>query len=226
MLPVFGHFLASTLLSRRTLTAALLGVYLLTAAGVPLPAGGLAHSDELYPCANHACGCPDAEHCWRSCCCFTLAERFDWARQHNVRPPDYAIAAAESAGLDLSWLGIKSPKAAAVASCCDHATGGSLPPCCQKHVAACCEHEHGDQDCCAHVATTKRPAGKTDYIVAWRAMGCHGESMNWVAAAPTLLVLPPTFSHALPLVKWLGPAMSETAGCTSSAPELPPPERA
>src|SRR3954470_456778 len=87
--------------ARRTVSAAILAVYVVTAAGVPIPTGGHFASDEAYPCASHACGCPSAEQCWRSCCCFTLAERFEWAREHSVRPPDFAIAAAQTAGLDL-----------------------------------------------------------------------------------------------------------------------------
>ncbi len=110
MLSAVSRYLATIFLSRRSLSATLLLVYVVTAAGVPIPVGGIAHTGELYPCASHACGCPDAEHCWRSCCCFTLAERFDWAREHNVRPPEYAIAAAKNAGVDLCWLGIESVK--------------------------------------------------------------------------------------------------------------------
>src|SRR6185503_5404577 len=98
-----GHLLITCLFGRRSVGAALLTAYVLTASGVPLPTPSMPHTDEHYPCAGGACGCTSAEHCWRSCCCHTLAERFAWAREHNVRPPEYAIAAAKVAGVDLAW---------------------------------------------------------------------------------------------------------------------------
>ncbi|MFO0789484.1 MAG: hypothetical protein U0805_08500 [Pirellulales bacterium] len=78
-------------------------IYATTAVGVPLPlVVGASKSGELFPCADCACGCATAEQCWRSCCCHTLAERIAWAHEHNVRPPDYALAAARTAGLNLA----------------------------------------------------------------------------------------------------------------------------
>ena len=114
---------------RRSISAALLAAYILTAAGIPLPYAGSHHSDELYPCANCACGCASAEHCWRSCCCHTLAERIAWAQAHNVRPPGYAIDEARVAGLDLAWLGVSKSSSAdgvRVATCCDRALQTNL----------------------------------------------------------------------------------------------------
>ena len=224
MLRLSRHRLISVHPGRRSLSAALLAVYVFTAAGVPLPTGHVAHSDELYPCSNCACGCASAEQCWRSCCCHTLAERFAWAREHNVRPPEYAIAAAKLARLDLAWLGIKSSPqiATSASSCCRQVANSSAPrPCCQKRAsAATCA---GGQVC--HKSGEKK--SKNDgQVVMWRALACHGQSMNWLAAVPTLIVARPQESYALPVVAWLGPAHSETAERGSSSPEVPPPERA
>src|SRR3954447_10580110 len=89
----------------RSARVALLAVYIVTAAGVPLPAGHAAHkSGELYPCSDCECGCASAEQCWRSCCCHSMAERMAWARVHGVRPPEFAIAEARRARIDLVWL--------------------------------------------------------------------------------------------------------------------------
>src|SRR6478672_3896646 len=142
MLPRVGRLLAAIFFGRRPLSAALLLVYVVTAAGVPIPVARVAHTGELYPCADHACGCPDAEHCWRACCCFTLAERFDWARQHQVRPPEYAIAAAKSAGIDLCWLGIESVKHQdeSCPHCAAKLAASTVPPCCQSKEKSCCDH--------------------------------------------------------------------------------------
>src|SRR5436190_14983308 len=92
-------------LHRRLISAALAAMYIVTAAGIPLPAGNLARkSGELFPCSDDGCGCASAEQCWRSCCCHSLAERFEWAREHKVRPPEFAIDEARRTGVDLAWL--------------------------------------------------------------------------------------------------------------------------
>src|SRR3954453_10842217 len=97
----------------RFTSAMLLVSYAFTAIGVPLPAGASeTRGDELFPCSDHACGCPSAEQCWRSCCCHTLAERFAWAREHKVRPPEYAIAEARRDGIDVAWLHPTAPGSA------------------------------------------------------------------------------------------------------------------
>ena len=130
---------------RRSVSAALLAVYAVTAAGVPLP-GGVPpkQTNERYPCEHCQCGCRSAEQCWRSCCCRTLAERFEWARENNVRPPDYAIDAAMLAGMDLSWLGIKSGKSCVVAcpACCSHSSDARRPGCCRSHASCCARASH------------------------------------------------------------------------------------
>src|SRR5262245_30068896 len=127
MLPVYRHRLPFPRLVRRAISSALVVIYFVVAAGVPLPGGSQPHDlSEDYPCAHCACGCGSAEQCWRSCCCHTLAERMAWAREHNVRPPEYAIAEARSAGVDLAWL--ESGKRPA---CCEQNVTSQLPPCCQ-----------------------------------------------------------------------------------------------
>src|SRR5690242_4754077 len=103
---------------RRTARLALLVGYAITAAGVPLPAGNVAHkSGEFFPCSDCACGCASAEQCWRSCCCHSLAERMAWARVHGVRPPEYAIAEARRARIDLAWL-VEPTGAGSKSPCC------------------------------------------------------------------------------------------------------------
>ncbi len=225
MLSAISRLLATIFLSRRSLSAALLLVYVVTAAGVPIPVVGVAHTDELYPCASHACGCPDAEHCWRSCCCFTLAERFDWAREHKVRPPEYAVAAAKNAGIDLCWLGIESAKHHDGDGCpyCANKklVAKTLPPCCQAKVKSCCEH--ATHACCRQESKQQQNAAG-DHIVAWRALACHGQSMNWLAAVPSLIVPASNLSYGLPRISWLGAATSDTVSCIPTSPSVPPPE--
>jgi hypothetical protein len=62
----------------------------------PLPAPVVkTKASRPFPCRHHACGCRDAEACWRDCCCFTAAEKVAWARRHGVAPPQFLLAAAD-----------------------------------------------------------------------------------------------------------------------------------
>ena len=94
--------------------------------------------------------------------------------------------------------------------------------CCSKQRTCCDSHT---KSCCKSHPTPKSET-KSDFVVAWRALACHGQSLHWLAAVPTLIAVPLDFLHELPLVEWLGPPPSETAGVISDLPAVPPPERA
>jgi hypothetical protein len=227
MLRIFGFFRAVAINRRRLLCAVLLAVYIVTAAGIPLPAGIDSQASlELYPCAKSKCGCASAEHCWRSCCCHTLAERIAWAREHGVRPPDFAIAAARQSGLDLAWLENRGdgPHAESCSEACCGTGATSEPATSRKSIAACCENV--PRSCCATVKSQQQRSSDTDNIVAWRALRCHGHSLNWLAAVPTLIIVRPGLSLDRPIFAWLGPTTSEGADGLSVHPDVPPPERA
>jgi hypothetical protein len=193
-------------------------MYLITAAGIPLPAGNLARkSGEFFPCSESACGCASAEKCWRSCCCHTLAERIAWAREHGVRPPEFAIAVARRARIDLAWL-IEPTGAASKrlsASCCAHQLQGNAHACCHAK-KACCDDHHNQQS----------SEGKSNRVIGWKALNCQGHSANWLAAVPTLISTNYEQLDELPLIEWLGPAHSEYADRDSDLPAIPPPRRA
>jgi hypothetical protein len=206
---------------RRVLCAALALLYITIASGVPAPIGRpLGKGGELFPCSTCGCGCATAEQCWRSCCCHTLAERMEWARKHGVRPPDHAIVKAQAEGLDLAWLGIPS-----LPSCCNQIAKNSLPPSCQKRAAAtCC---NSARSCCDRSNEPHDGSkGGRDHVIAWRALACHGQSLNWLSATLTLVAERPTVSLELPIVTWLGPASSDSPDSIAPSPEVPPPELA
>jgi hypothetical protein len=75
---------------RRLCAGVTLAAYLTAALGVPLPAATAKDVSAPFPCQDHPCGCRTAEQCWTNCCCFTPEQRWAWARQRAVRPPDYA----------------------------------------------------------------------------------------------------------------------------------------
>ena len=199
----------------RAARVALLAIYIVTAAGVPLPAGHEAHkSGELYPCSHCACGCATAEHCWRSCCCHSLSERMAWARVHGVRPPESAIAEARRTKLDLAWL--DEPTAV-----------GSKAECCARQLMAesmvCC---HAKQACCGdHHGQEQHPTqSNSNRVIGWKALTCQGHSANWLAAVPTLVSTSGEQLDQLLLIQRLGPNLSEYAGRGTTLPAIPPPE--
>jgi hypothetical protein len=213
-------------LLRRSVVAAMLAAYVVVAAGVPLPtASRPATSSERYPCEACGCGCDSAEHCWRNCCCHTLAERLAWAETNSVKPPDFALEAATLAGLDSGGRPLAQKAVRIVAS---FETNLKTPSCCHAEHAktSCCKSSTSSHTCCAsHDKPQARP-DTANVIVAWRAFACHGQSFNWLAAVPTLISVDLHLSDQLPLVAWLGPHASASAAGEAIVPTPPPPERA
>ena len=211
---------------RRCFVAAMLAAYVAVVAGVPLPAGKTQHkSGELFPCASSSCGCDSADTCWSGCCCHTLPQRLAWAKQNNVRPPEFALVEARRAGLDTSpWNG--SPKlvkaTVAAKSCCSSKNSvAAAPSCCSKKTAAagtCCSSKRDSK-------SDDNDRNNSDRnIIGWRALACHGQSLNWLAAVPTLITVELELADEFPLVAWLGPHSSDIAAGFDDAPTPPPPE--
>ena len=48
-------------------------------------------SDTPFPCQHRTCGCATASQCWQQCCCFSDPEKLAWAREHQVRPPEWFL---------------------------------------------------------------------------------------------------------------------------------------
>ena len=201
-------------IGRRCLCALLLGAYILTAAGIPLPlASPAAESGEAYPCAMNRCGCDSAERCWRSCCCHTLAERIAWASRNGVRPPAIAIAQARAAGIDMSLLAQAGDAAQRAANCCAADRLTKKPACCtvRQEVPRTEESNRSAED---------------DHIIGWRALACRGHSIHWFAAVPMLIAPPRGLVDGLPLIERRAPSVSESAMGVPDAPDVPPPEAA
>jgi hypothetical protein len=202
----------------------LLAAYVITAAGVPLPSGRQVYkSDELFPCAKSTCGCRTAEQCWRSCCCHSFAERIAWARTHGVRPPDYAIAQAKAAGLDMSWLGRSTDTIACNSkACCEVVQIKPAHSCCEKRLAA--SSTKPARSCCSHQHNSHPSTSTATRVVAWQSLKCNGQSQNWLAAVPILIVVRHAHSKDLPFSGWLKPLVSDRALSLPDRPAVPPPE--
>ncbi len=202
---------------RASFIGSLAAIYVVVAAGVPLPKiSRSATSGERFPCESCDCGCDSAEHCWRSCCCHTLAERLAWAKENGVTPPDFALAAARDADLDSGGrpLAAKAVRVVmATKSCCTH-----------QHEHDCCKSATATRACCNSRRSSPTNSRESAAIVAWRALGCRGQSLHWLAAVPTLIAIDLTLCDQMPLVAWLGPHSSEVAAGVADVPTPPPPE--
>lgn len=200
---------------RRCICAVLALAYTVTASGVPIFVGKQRHEKvgEPFPCMAGSCGCKTADQCWRSCCCHSLAERLAWARRNGVQPPAFALAQARAVGLDVSTLASHCAR-------CDDATS-----CCRDDLQVSAPAKPEDS-CCTDLRSAAASSTSSDQIVAWRALACRGQSMNWLAAVPQLVFSQPRMSQQMPLISWLGPSSSDVAIGQSRDPAVPPPERA
>jgi hypothetical protein len=188
-------------------------MYLVIAAGVPLPMAATVEKDlsQPFPCMNSPCGCQNAEQCWTSCCCHTPAERLAWAISHGVTPPACLIAAAKNA----------SESKSAAASCCSKKTAccSTKNSCCAKSSHSCdystadcndADHDHDEHN---HARPT---ANRTVILI--HALGCQGHGTDWLAGFVAL---------APKVVNWeYRPQPTATVAvfnCDSSSSASPPP---
>jgi hypothetical protein len=199
--------------------------YVVTAGGIPIPLASLPkESGELFPCMAGSCGCSTADQCWRSCCCHSLDERIAWAYRRGIQPPAFVAAQARAAGIDLAWLTRPSRNTSNEATSCCRAQQQVRPN-------GCCPSDQPETQSKGIVRSCReKPFAKAgsddggDKIVAWRALACRGQSMNWLSAVPPLISLPPELVYELPLTGWLSPPRSDWEDGQSSSPAVPPPE--
>src|SRR4051812_1081402 len=141
-------------------------MYLCVAVGVPFPIPGISKDvSQSFPCMHSQCGCRNAEQCWRSCCCHTLAERFEWARQNGVRPPVLAIEQAKNAGLDVTWLAgrnDKKPNVSVRPRCIASSKGAAHSCCTDRSTTAAIETKHS---CCSGRHENPQVQRATDRVV-------------------------------------------------------------
>jgi hypothetical protein len=203
---------------RRCVSVALLVIYVAVAAGVPLPLEPRAQtSGTPFPCMAGRCGCLSAEHCWRSCCCHSLAERIAWARAHRVRPPEDALAVARQSGLDVSWFDDSSKDC--VSETIDREDSG-------HRESQLVELASTKRCCLSNHRHRSAPTVTQGSVIGIRALACHGVVQNLVTATPTLVSARSEFCFSLPLFAWLGPHESFRPVSISLCPAVPPPELA
>lgn len=164
-------------LGNRLIRILCLQYYCIVLLGAPVPivngeaVGQTEESQQTFPCAGGTCGC-SFEHCWSSCCCHTLAERLNWARKNNVRPPKAAIKEALRAGLDVSSWNQPNRKDLS----CKEEDAKQLRKCC----------ETGESQTKPNIGQHADNAHEWKGVVIVKAMSCRGIAFAWstIAAAP------------------------------------------
>lgn len=205
MLPQIGSPTASSQRALRWIGRCALMGYLLAALGLanPLtwfPAGAGKDLSRPFPCMHGACGCGNADQCWKSCCCHTLEERLAWARRHRVRPPQYVLNRLPTAERQLL---------------------GRID--CGNGPTAVAAGEPQTRDCCApreaDLETAKSPAG----ITLLRPQQCRGVDQDWQGLPVSIPTLAFTWSGAVLPGDWLF-ADSVAADSVAHQPPAPPPQ--
>jgi hypothetical protein len=150
----------------------------------------------------------------------SVEERWAWAREHHVEPPEYAERPSSEPGSEPP-AGKKKPHR----SCCSHHSGedpDATEPC-------CCE-ESADPDSPPSVTgTTVKPEAKKPTrgkSVRWAlgiaALKCKGLSTLWVTAGVVGLTIEIDVQPVPSVPEWL-PAFNESPRSTPLPPLDPPP---
>lgn len=183
-------------LGRRLCAGVALVAYLGTAIGLPLPSFARKDHSIPFPCQDNPCGCRTAEQCWRHCCCLSVEERWAWAQEHNITPPDYAERPPEG------W----DEKPQRGKDCCESA---DQPAC------SCCRHAAAPQP---------KPAPGPQWQLGVASLRCRGLSTLWVSVAAALPPAPPlAWEPCLPPGDWL--QISDPTAALIPSPPLEPPPR-
>jgi len=187
---VLRNILKSRLLAHRIGIILVLLAYGLTSLGCPLPSPKIKVGNVPFPCQDHPCGCQTAEECWQHCCCFTPAQHWAWAREHNVEPPSYAERpdADEDSTDDPGSL--ERPGHCKKNTCSHCPTGGSDKSCCQLQNEGPSEDRSVAPE---HMANEKHHHDHHDVATHWLLGFSHGNckgpgSSGSLAAAPGIPV--------------------------------------
>ncbi len=174
---VFPRLRFGRLLRYRLWVTGVAIVYLLVALEIPLPVFAHKETGQSFPCQDHPCGCESAEQCWRGCCCFTVEERWEWARAHNVEPPAYAEKPKETEDA-AGWNTVKLRDRALRAS----------------EAKSCCSAKPERISCCRAAAKRSEKSPPTEGHIRWttalKAWQCRGSSTLWISVGSVLPASP------------------------------------
>ena len=198
--------------------------------GVPLPAQAVKKSGEPFPCQNCPCGCPDAETCWRDCCCHTNREKLAWAKQNGVKPPAFVIAAArrESCCTETGNNCCGKSPASTAKSCCSTTRGCGEQKLSHCSLAAEKPASGNCSKCQGYEPEAGEPSpengSRSGIVLLTAKLRCSGISLSVSWLPPSIIPRP----HAMALELHLHSAIAEAAPPRYESPYLaipaPPPD--
>jgi hypothetical protein len=197
--------------SRRFLTAVSLVAYLASVWGYPLPQAATQDRSVPFPCQDHHCGCASAEQCWRSCCCFTPAERIAWAEKHDVTIPEpmrVALVAEEHEHHD--------DETCRAGDVCEVGDTDHKP-------GACCDHEPGGSERACATCASPQSGTSVGWVSAFEARKCRGLSTLWIVTGAAV----PLAIESLWEFEWASAGLvlsvERRLQSVTSLPTVPPP---
>lgn len=219
---------AAPVVGRLVVVLSLAG-FLVAVVGVPLPsfqaktASSAKTAVRPFPCMHHACGCQDADQCWRKCCCFTKQEQLAWAHSHHVVPPaEFAAADDDLEHPRHESVAEKAGDAAEKTSDMAEKTG---PAAAKSSHRACC---HADRPLTSGTKQVEEQPSTTPdftitYILPAQYRQCQGLAQLWsVLGSATPPPAHAEYSFDWQVVGWLS-SRSITATSCSAPPPTPPP---
>lgn len=161
--------------------------------GVPLSSQRAVRTGEAFPCQDCVCGCPDAESCWRDCCCFSNAQKIVWAEKNGVKVPIFVVAAARR---ELSAHAAEPP-------CCNHqqAAGETEQQACSESAKPC-----DSPSCCEKKSNASSDGSSGKVVLLMTALKCRGISVSIGLLPPSV---PPAELAVVALVIDLGALPAE-----------------
>jgi len=129
---------------------------------VPLPVDQLTVKDlsEPFPCQHRACGCRSAQQCWKTCCCFTNAQKIAWSKTHHIKLPSFVVVAAQ----------LESQR--------NKTRPGLIANSPAKH---CCRKKATSRQLAQQTRSDVSHGSKTRYVLAAFARECQGQGWFWNA---------------------------------------------
>ncbi|MCY2968817.1 MAG: hypothetical protein NT069_35185 [Planctomycetota bacterium] len=214
--------------ARRLLCLAVLAGMLCTY--LPFPAvtgsGGKKDLSRPFPCQHRVCGCQSADQCWKSCCCFTNAQKVAWAETHQVELPQFVVVAAGQEAVERVSQDRKTRRCEKRAHCGTATCETSV----DSADCAKCERNASERDApAANTACqnpvrqpkTSRPTGSGVVLIS-AALSCQGVHWHWSAITwshtPTIVVVAQMDPSAGPIVPLSDPFL----GLSARRPPVPP----
>jgi hypothetical protein len=185
--------------------------YLLTALGIPLPAGAQGGD---HPCQGHSCGCSVSAQVSQTCCCVVAQKPVQ-----PTAPSTCSHCPNPSADPPQGRCGGGQPECGEATTTC----------CAGKARSSCCEHKPATVPGTEPSAQTKQADGPPSpggvhWVLGLSALKCQGLSTLWATSGAVLPPAPPlTWGPFFRPIGWL--RTLDLVPLALATPPLTPPPR-